>query len=231
MHPAIALIRQGAFTSTPVNPPKWAFNLQYLAFIQEQFLSGIPNYSAWCNGTVAFLTKEGCQQVPSAVSQGTHSAIYITHPGPQSALARPLSSSLLHYQLVLDRIRALVEQTIWRAGLNMTATSNPKEDEKVQAQPIINPPPTPSAPSPKASSSLSPDVPVPPGGSTLDLSKEAIQKTASDSTLTKDNLDSSFHQPQGDRPSPYLRKLCPLCFNWTLDRLKEILKGVPNAAL
>ena len=69
-HPAIALIQQGAFTSTPVNPPKWAFNIQYLAFIREQFLAGIPNYSAWCNGAVAFLTKDGCQQVPSAVSNG-----------------------------------------------------------------------------------------------------------------------------------------------------------------
>ena len=72
-HPAIALIRQGAFTTTPVNPPKWAFNLQYLAFIREQFLAGVPNYSAWCNGAVAFLTKDGCQQVPSAVSKGTNS--------------------------------------------------------------------------------------------------------------------------------------------------------------
>lgn len=64
------LIRQGAFTSTPVNPPKWAFDLQYLAFVREQFLAGIPNYSAWCNGAVAFLTKEGLSQVPSAVSNG-----------------------------------------------------------------------------------------------------------------------------------------------------------------
>jgi hypothetical protein len=70
-HPAIALIRQGAFTSTPVNPPKWAFDLQYLAFVREQFLAGIPNYLAWCNSAVAFLTKDGCQQVPSAVSKGT----------------------------------------------------------------------------------------------------------------------------------------------------------------
>jgi hypothetical protein len=73
-HPAIALIQQGAFTSTPVNPPKWAFDLQYLAFIREQFLAGIPNYSAWCNGTIAFLTKDGCKQVPSAVSNGKHQA-------------------------------------------------------------------------------------------------------------------------------------------------------------
>jgi hypothetical protein len=79
-HPAIVLIHQGAFTSTPVKPPKWAFNLQYLAFIREQFLAGVPNYSAWCNGAVAFLTKDGCPQVPSAVSNRTHhTAICITH--------------------------------------------------------------------------------------------------------------------------------------------------------
>ena len=79
-HPAIALIRQGAFTSTPVNPPKWAFDLQYLAFVSEQFLAGIPNYSAWCNGAIAFLTKDGCQQVPTAVSKAKFQAsICITH--------------------------------------------------------------------------------------------------------------------------------------------------------
>jgi hypothetical protein len=79
-HPAIVLIQQGAFTSTPVKPPKWAFDLQYLAFIREQFLSGIPNFSAWCNGTVAFLTKEGCQDVPTAVSDGKlQDGIHVTN--------------------------------------------------------------------------------------------------------------------------------------------------------
>ena len=86
-HPAIALIQQGAFTSTPVNPPKWAFDLQYLAFIREQFLAGTPNFSAWCNGTVAFLTKEGCQGVPSAVSNGKRQAgIHVTN----SCYSQPL---------------------------------------------------------------------------------------------------------------------------------------------
>lgn len=80
IHPAIALIQQGAFTSTPVNPPKWAFDLQYLAFIREQFLAGTPNFSAWCNGAVAFLTKDGCQGVPSAVSNGKCQAdIHVTN--------------------------------------------------------------------------------------------------------------------------------------------------------
>lgn len=79
-HPAIALIRQGAFTSTPVNPPKWAFDLQYLAFIREQFLAGTPNFSAWCNGAIAFLTKDGCQRVPSAVSNRKRQAgIHVTN--------------------------------------------------------------------------------------------------------------------------------------------------------
>ena len=63
----------------PVNPPKWAFDLQYLAFIREQFLAGIPNFSAWCNGAVVFLTKDGCQGIPSTVSDGKCQAgIHVT---------------------------------------------------------------------------------------------------------------------------------------------------------
>jgi hypothetical protein len=86
-HPVIALVWQGVFTSTPVNPPKWAFDLQYLAFILEQFLAGIPNFSAWCNGTIAFLTKDGCQHVPSAVSDGKPQAgICVTN----SCFSQPL---------------------------------------------------------------------------------------------------------------------------------------------
>jgi len=151
----------------------------------------------------------------------------------QSALARPLSSSLQHYQLVLDRISTLVERVIWSAGLDTTSTtSNGKEDGKAQAQPIYGQePPPPPTHSTLVSASLPPKLGVKSRSSTLNLSKEAVQKTASKSPFTVDSQDSSFHQPQGDQPSPYLQKLCPLCFNLTLDKLKEILKGVPNAEL
>ena len=67
--------------------------------------------------------------------------------------------------------------------------------------------------------------------STLNLSTEAVQEASSKSTLALSPLDNSFHQPQGDLPSPYLQNLCPLCFNITFNKLKEILKGVPDAAL
>ena len=127
-HPAIALIRQGAFTSTPVNPPKWAFDLQYLAFVSEQFLAGIPNYSAWCNSAVAFLTKDGCQQVPTAVSKAKFQAsICITH-SLSSQLLLDLSSSLQHYQLVLDRISTLIERVIF--SNHSTASSTPVDRMK-----------------------------------------------------------------------------------------------------
>ena len=65
----------------------------------------------------------------------------------------------------------------------------------------------------------------------LDLSMEAIQKAASQSALTIDSMDGSFHQPQQDQPSPYLQNLCPLCFNISFDRLKETLRGLPDAGL
>ena len=72
---------------------------------------------------------------------------------------------------------------------------------------------------------------VPSKRSTLDLSIHAVQEAASTPSLIVDSVDSSFHQPHDDQPSPYLRKLCPLCFNVTLDRLTKTLKGPPNAEL
>jgi hypothetical protein len=127
---------------------------------------------------------------------------------------------------------------IWSAGSNAASngTEKPKEGE-FQAQQIYGQEIAPSAPSsasipsPSISTSLSPDLRVKSGPSTLSLSKEGVQDAASTPTLTVDSLDSSFHKPQGDQPSPYLQKLCPLCFNLTLDKLKEILKGVPDAEL
>jgi hypothetical protein len=85
-----------------------------------------------------------------------------------------------------------------------------------------------SLPHASVSASTSPDLGV---NLTLDLSKEAVQETALQSTLTVDSMDSSFHQPQGDQPSPYLQNICPLCFNITFNKLKETLKGVPDAEL
>src|SRR5271154_464332 len=123
----------------------------------------------------------------------------------QSALARPLSSSLQHYQLVLDCISTLVERVIWSARSKVASnpTGNSK-DGKGETPPIYGPetapPPlhsTPSSvPNPSISESLSPDLGVKPGSSELNLSKEAVQEEASKSTLTVDSLDSSFHQPQ-----------------------------------
>jgi len=230
-HPAIALVRQGAFTSTPVNPPKWAFDLQYLAFIREQFLAGIPNFSAWCNGVVAFLTKDGCQQVPSAVSDGTTKASILCYQPPlQSALARPLSSSLRHYQLVLDRISTLVERVIWSFH---SSTTKGQEQPVYEAPPLSHSAPPSMSPLSLAcapdSASTSPSVK--PEGPTLNLSTEAVREAASQPALTIDSLESPFHQPHADQPSPYLQNLCPLCFHLTLDKLRETLKGLPNAKL
>jgi hypothetical protein len=117
-----------------------------------------------------------------------------------------------NYQLVLDQISTLVERVIW--STHSKVASNPTEnskDGKGEARPIYGqetaPPPLHSTPS-SILPSLSPDLGVKPGSSELNLSKEAVQESASKSTLTVDSLDSSFHQPQGDEPSPYLRKLC-----------------------
>lgn len=107
-HPAIALIRQGAFTSTPVKAPKWAFNLQYLSFVREQFLAGVPNYSAWCSATVAFLQKQGCPEVPSEVSwQRINIYIYLTsHISSQHLLG------LYHHHCSTTKL-SKIESALW----------------------------------------------------------------------------------------------------------------------
>ena len=84
---------------------------------------------------------------------------------------------------------------------------------------------------PHAPASLAHDLGILSKRSTLDLSISAVQEAASTPSLIVDSMDSSFHQPDGDQPSPYLRKLCPLCFNITLDRLKKTLNGLPDAKL
>jgi hypothetical protein len=161
----------------------------------------------------------------------------------QSALARPLSSSLQHYQLVLDRISALVERVIWnvrsRSQISSGASDKAK-DGMGQAGPTYGqetvPPPSNSVwpsllPHARAPASPAHDLGVQSEGSTLDLSTNVVQEAASTSSLTIDSMDSSFHQALRDQPSPYLQNLCPLCFNVTLDKLKETLKGLPNAEL
>jgi len=117
------------------------------------------------------------------------------------------------------------------------------KDGKGQASPIpgwLSAPhfpssiPPPSLPHASVSTLASPDIGVEARGvmkMPLNLSTEAVQKAASQSTLTIDSVDGSFHQPQQDQPSPYLRNLCPLCFNISFDRLKETLGGLPDAVL
>lgn len=65
----------------------------------------------------------------------------------------------------------------------------------------------------------------------LHLTTELVQDAATNHSLTVDNSGSSFHEPQGGLPSPYLQNLCPLCFSRTDDKLKEVLKGTPNVNL
>lgn len=64
---ASSLVRYGAFTSTPTRPPKWAFDLQLLEFINQHFLYSTPDITAWCKATVAFLLSRHVEFPPSAV--------------------------------------------------------------------------------------------------------------------------------------------------------------------
>lgn len=78
-HPAVALLERGAFTSTPVKPPKWAFDLCYLSYVREQFLANVPNFTGWCAATVAFFAKEGASHLPTAVKSSMFSFYMHNH--------------------------------------------------------------------------------------------------------------------------------------------------------
>jgi hypothetical protein len=69
--PAASLIRIGAFSSTPVRPPMWAFDIILLEYMSKQFAYGTPDISAWCNATSSFLSGQGVEKVPSAVRRSS----------------------------------------------------------------------------------------------------------------------------------------------------------------
>ena len=128
----------------------------------------------------------------------------------------------------------LVERVIWNARSQspISNESGKPNGEKGKTQQEVIPPPSDLQRPP-----LLPHAPVPASPalpserSTLNLSIKAVQEAASTPSVIVDSVDSSFHQPHEDQPSPYLRKLCPLCFNVTLDKLTKTLKGPPNAEL
>jgi hypothetical protein len=65
--PGVSLVNMGAFSSTPVRPPKWAFDIQLLEYMSKQFAYGTPDISAWCHATSSFLSSRGVEKVPSPV--------------------------------------------------------------------------------------------------------------------------------------------------------------------
>ena len=136
----------------------------------------------------------------------------------------------------------LVEQVIWNARFGSPITSDGQDkpkDTKGEAGPTYGEEAIP--PLSNSKQPLPPIAPFPafpaPGFivqsecSMLDLSINAVQQAASQSSIIVDTMDSSFHQAHGDEPSPYHQNCCPLCFKVTLEQLKKILKGLPNAEL
>ena len=134
----------------------------------------------------------------------------------------------------------LVEQVIWNTHFGSPITSDGQDkpkDVKGEAGPTYGedaiPPLSNSKqpPLPPIAASPAPGFIVQSECSMLDLSINAVQQAASQSSVIVDTMDSSFHQTHGDQPSPYLQNRCPLCFKVTLEQLKKILKGLPNAEL
>jgi len=67
--PAVSLIEQGCFSSTPTKPPAWAFDLSLLEHASLQFLYSTPSVSAWCDAACHFLRGLRIPQVPSPVCE------------------------------------------------------------------------------------------------------------------------------------------------------------------
>lgn len=67
--PAVSLVKLGAFSSTPIRPPAWAFDIMLLEYMSKQFAYGTPDISAWCNATTSFLSSRRVEKVPTPVWQ------------------------------------------------------------------------------------------------------------------------------------------------------------------
>lgn len=65
--PAVSLVQLGAFSSTPIRPPAWAFDIVLLEYMSKQFAYGTPDVTAWCNATCSFLSSQGVEKVPTPV--------------------------------------------------------------------------------------------------------------------------------------------------------------------
>jgi hypothetical protein len=66
--PAIALLHQGSWPTTPIKASTWAFDIKLLEFARLLSLYGSPNISALSNATAAFLIWSGVPNVPVSVS-------------------------------------------------------------------------------------------------------------------------------------------------------------------
>ena len=66
--PAIALLHQGSWPTTPIKASTWAFDIKLLEFMRLLSVHGAPNISALSNATVAFLIWSGVPDVPVSVS-------------------------------------------------------------------------------------------------------------------------------------------------------------------
>lgn len=78
---------------------------------------------------------------------------------------------------------------------------------------------------PDAMNLVSPAITVP------DLSTEGVKVAAMEARFTADTPSDAYHSSSGDRPSPYLQSLCPLCFGAAFDVVKEFLGGLPDTTL
>lgn len=69
--PAVALLHQGAFSSTPQRAPTWAFDIKLLEFMRLLCLYGSPNITALSSTISSFLVWQGVSNVPQSVSTET----------------------------------------------------------------------------------------------------------------------------------------------------------------
>src|SRR5260370_15973527 len=105
--PLQCLIQMGVFSSTPIKPPKWGFDINLLEHMSLQFTFGVPNMTAWCHATVAFLQSQGVEEVPSPV--GAHkppisgSADYHSHTGCITLASKVRSPALSDHKALGEK--------------------------------------------------------------------------------------------------------------------------------
>lgn len=212
--PAIALLHQGSWPTTPIKASTWAFDIKLLEFARLLSLYGSPNISALSNAIGAFLMWSGVPNVPVSVSCNASShnnfdQIFSYY----QMLYKHLHTALQYYQLALDAVNNL----IWNVS-HLPAASLPQTStdavSALSSEVNEDPPPLVTAhqaatfsTSQETSKHDSKSNQPPPA-----LTTSYIETQCHNSSMTSFIGPLESPMSQGDSPSWHLQRRCPICF-------------------